>query len=241
MPAREPALEGLSFGGEWRRYQSLALEAFERDVVRGDWRTHIVAPPGSGKTLLGVEMVRRLGRRALVLVPNTAVQGQWLRAVAAFTDVPGVAAADTSAPIAVLTYQALCQLDDPGTVLGDLAGRRWATERAQATGQLRDEVEREAAGWTGETAARRAHEISRIRAALMREVARAEHGALHLGDLLGEGARARVDALRRGGARTDRARRVPSPRVAVGLRRADGRRGAGRRSPRRADGDAPAS
>ena len=45
-------------------------------------RTHILAPPGSGKTLLGMEIVRRLGARALVLVPNTAVQEQWIRAAA---------------------------------------------------------------------------------------------------------------------------------------------------------------
>ena len=73
----------LAFTGEWRRYQSLALEAFERDIEHGRRCTHIVAPPGSGKTLLGLEIVRRLGRPALVLAPNTAIQGQWLRAAAA--------------------------------------------------------------------------------------------------------------------------------------------------------------
>jgi superfamily II DNA or RNA helicase len=58
--ARVAALE---FTGEWRHYQELALAAFQRDVDAGRRRTHIVAPPGSGKTLLGVEMVHRLAAR----------------------------------------------------------------------------------------------------------------------------------------------------------------------------------
>jgi superfamily II DNA or RNA helicase len=57
-------LEDLAFTGEWRRYQRMAIEAFERDRRAGRRSTHIVAPPGSGKTLLGVELVRRVGRRA---------------------------------------------------------------------------------------------------------------------------------------------------------------------------------
>jgi hypothetical protein len=69
----------LQFDGEWRRYQKAAIAAFERDRAAGHRRTHIVAPPGSGKTLVGVELVRRIGRRALVLTPNSAVQMQWPR------------------------------------------------------------------------------------------------------------------------------------------------------------------
>jgi superfamily II DNA or RNA helicase len=75
-----PDLSGLTFRGEWRRYQLLALEAFERDRAAGRRHTHLVAPPGSGKTVLGIEMARRIGRPALALVPNTAIQAQWLRA-----------------------------------------------------------------------------------------------------------------------------------------------------------------
>ena len=196
------SLEQLIFRGRWRHYQELALDALERDLAAGRWRTHIVAPPGSGKTLLGVEIVRRLARPALVLVPNTAVQAQWLRAVGMFTDEPGVAAADPSAPIAVLTYQALCRLDDPSVALGDLAARRWRNERAAATGQTPAEVAEETAAWTGEAARRRERELRRISASVKREIARSEHGELHLGHLLGSGARERLDALRARGVRT---------------------------------------
>ncbi|MBO0832794.1 MAG: DEAD/DEAH box helicase family protein, partial [Actinobacteria bacterium] len=69
----------LAFRGTWRGYQELALAAFEADRASSNRQTYIVAPPGSGKTLLGMEIIRRLGARALVLVPNTAVQAQWLR------------------------------------------------------------------------------------------------------------------------------------------------------------------
>ena len=71
----------LQFFGEWRPYQRAALAAFEKDRKHGSTRTHIVAPPGSGKTLLGVELIRRVGKRALVLAPNQGIQQQWPRAV----------------------------------------------------------------------------------------------------------------------------------------------------------------
>ena len=40
--------------------------------------TYLVIPPGGGKTLIGLEAARRLGRPALVLCPNTAIQAQWV-------------------------------------------------------------------------------------------------------------------------------------------------------------------
>jgi superfamily II DNA or RNA helicase len=192
----------LAFRGTWRRYQELALEAFEQDRRRGRRRTHIVAPPGSGKTLLGMEIVRRLGQRSLVLVPNSAVQAQWLRIPAAFGAEPGLAAAQPDAAIACLTYQALARLDDPAVALGDLAERRWASERAAATGRTVDEVDRESRAWTGVAATRRRRELAHITASLKREIARAEHGDLRLGDLLGTGARERLDVLRGNGVGT---------------------------------------
>jgi hypothetical protein len=206
----------LAFRGVWRRYQQLALEAFEQDRARGRRRTHIVAPPGSGKTLLGMEIVRRLDAPALVLAPNSAVQGQWLRVPAEFGAQPGAAGTNAEASVACLTYQALARLDDPAVALGNLAERRWAADRAAATGQTVEEVERGAAGWTGEAAARRSRELARITASLKREIARAEHGELRLGDLLSASARERLDALRRNGsARSSWTSATTSPRSGV--------------------------
>ncbi|MBE2320156.1 DEAD/DEAH box helicase family protein [Solirubrobacter sp. CPCC 204708] len=186
----------LQFYGEWRPYQRAALAAFEKDRHNGRLRTHIVAPPGSGKTLLGVELIRRVGKRALVLAPNQGIQQQWPRAVASFTDRPEeVAGADPLKPIACLSYQALCQLEDPEILLGRLAQSRWADERAAATGMTREEALREGEAFEGEAANRRARELARISAALKREVARGEHAGVELRDLLSEPARKRVQQL----------------------------------------------
>jgi hypothetical protein len=195
------ALAELRFQGAWRHYQELALAAFERDRAAGRRRTHLVAPPGSGKTLLGFEILRRLGAPALVLAPNSAIQAQWTRTGAAFGAAPGTVAAQPGAPVACLTYQALARLDDPGAALRGAAETRWVAERAAATGEEAAAVAAEAAAWTGAAARRRARELARITASLKRAIAR-EEGELRLADLLAPGARDRVDALRAGGVRT---------------------------------------
>ncbi len=192
----------MQFGGTWRHYQELALAAFERDRATGHRGTHIVAPPGSGKTIMGLEMVRRLGAPALVLAPNTAVQAQWLAAAAAFEAPPGLVTADESGLISCLTYQGVSRLDDPAVVLGDAAERRWAEERARAMGSTTDEVLARSAGWTGEAARRRDRELAKIASTLRREIARAEHGDLHVGHLLADTVRRRIDVLRARGTTT---------------------------------------
>ena len=74
-------------------------------------------PPGAGKTVVGLEAVRRQGRRALVLVPSTAVQAQWLQAWAAFGGgggahpLPAGTSPDLRAAVTVLTYQSLSAWD----------------------------------------------------------------------------------------------------------------------------------
>ena len=123
------------FRGTWRRYQTLALEAFERDRAGGHTSTHLVAPPGSGKTLLGFEILRRLGEPALVLAPNSAIQQQWTRPARRSARPPGWSPTAPGAPVTCLTYQALARLDDPGAALRGAAEARWAAERAAATGQ----------------------------------------------------------------------------------------------------------
>jgi superfamily II DNA or RNA helicase len=189
-------LPRLEFVGEWRRYQRLALEAFERDVLAGRRHTHVVAPPGSGKTLLGAEIVNRIGRRALVLAPNSAIQTQWLRALSSFApDGGSLASASPDAQIACLTYQSLCQIDDPAVALGDVAERRWARDRAAATGEPLEAVLVDGRSWTGAAARRRGRELARIAVALKREIARGHH-EVDLADLFSSGVRRRLEALR---------------------------------------------
>ena len=42
-----------------------------------DGRIHIVAAPGSGKTVLGLELIRRLDAPCIILSPTTTIRNQW--------------------------------------------------------------------------------------------------------------------------------------------------------------------
>ena len=183
----------LQYFGEWPPYQRAALAAFEKGRHHGRGSTHIVSPPGSGTTILGVELIRRIGRRALVLCPNQAVQQQWPKAVSAFTAQPwSMVGPDPLKPIACLTYQGLCDIEDPEMVLGRLAQSRWADERAAETGITPEEAMRE---FEGEDADQRARELARIQGVLKREVAQGEAAGIELRDLLSTSARERVQQL----------------------------------------------
>lgn len=75
-------------------------------------RCHLVLPPGSGKTLIGAEIARRLGRRTLVLVPNTAIQAQWSQLWrSAQPEVTVGEGRDADTDVIVLTYQSLATFD----------------------------------------------------------------------------------------------------------------------------------
>ena len=200
-PAKAPVdiprmLEELAFTGEWRRYQRMAIEAFERDRKAGRTNTHIVAPPGSGKTLLGVELIRRIGKRALVLAPNSAIQMQWPRAVRQFTrdtqrrrDRAGVPDRVPELPVAGPARRsrggARAARREP---LGGRAraGDRRAAGGGRARGERASRARRRTAG---------ASEIGRISAAIKREIARGEHEGVQLADLLSAPARERVRRL----------------------------------------------
>lgn len=81
VPAASRPWAAYACGLTWRGYQDGALAAFEaaRAGFRpGHARFHLVAPPGAGKTMMGLEMAARLGGPAVVLAPNATIQGQWL-------------------------------------------------------------------------------------------------------------------------------------------------------------------
>ena len=99
---------------------------------------------------------------------------------------------DPLKPIACLTYQGLCDIEDPEMVLGRLAQSRWADERAAETGITPEEAMRE---FEGEDADQRARELARIQGVLKREVAQGEAAGIELRDLLSTSARERVQQL----------------------------------------------
>lgn len=70
----------LQFKGKWRDYQARVLQNAGKYL--SDGRIHIVAAPGSGKTTLGIELIRRLNEKALVLTPSITIREQWIARIA---------------------------------------------------------------------------------------------------------------------------------------------------------------
>lgn len=65
----------LKFKWPWREYQSRVLDAIDQHLE--DDKLHIVAAPGAGKTVLGLEVFRQLEKPALVLSPTRIIRNQW--------------------------------------------------------------------------------------------------------------------------------------------------------------------
>lgn len=68
----------IEFAGQLRTSQAEVVAIARQQLSAGSRRLHIVAPPGSGKTVLGLYLWAELVRRpAVVLSPNSAIQSQW--------------------------------------------------------------------------------------------------------------------------------------------------------------------
>ena len=74
-------LSKYKFIGTWREYQAKVLD--ELNIHFKDRKVNIVAAPGSGKTILGLEIVRRLDENVLILAPTITIKNQ---RVQRFTD-----------------------------------------------------------------------------------------------------------------------------------------------------------
>lgn len=66
----------IAFKYPWRDYQQKVLDQLEAHLK--DDKLHVVAPPGSGKTVLGLEVILRLNQPTLILAPTLAVKNQWI-------------------------------------------------------------------------------------------------------------------------------------------------------------------
>ncbi|GAB3207731.1 DEAD/DEAH box helicase family protein [Marinactinospora endophytica] len=95
-------------------HQRQALELLAERWATGRNRAWLVLPPGSGKTLVGLEAARRLGRRTVVFAPNAAVQGQWAAQWRSFERPEGCTAGVDRRlrdDVTVLTYSSLALFD----------------------------------------------------------------------------------------------------------------------------------
>lgn len=183
-----------------RTYQEEAARAV--DPADGA-RLHLVAPPGSGKTLLGLALAARNGRRAVVLTPTTVIQEQWAaQARQAFRVAGGSAPAasttgEAPADLTVLTYQSLAVVD--GSADWDRAARgRWLAELTgpRTAAQARDWL----AGLEATNPRAYRAGLSRRAAAARRHLADLDEEAL--ATILHPSSRRRLDALAAGGVGT---------------------------------------
>jgi len=101
----------IKFKYSWRAYQKRFLDNF--DEYLNNNHLHVTAPPGSGKTVLGLEVMLRLNQPTLIVAPTLAVKNQWIqRFCELFLDtetVPDWISTDIKNPglITVTTYQGI--------------------------------------------------------------------------------------------------------------------------------------
>ncbi|MDR2010629.1 MAG: DEAD/DEAH box helicase family protein [Bacteroidales bacterium] len=69
--------ENIKFKYSWRKYQQRVLDDLQEHLE--DSHLHVVAPPGSGKTVLGLEVALRLNKPTLILAPTLAIRNQWIQ------------------------------------------------------------------------------------------------------------------------------------------------------------------
>jgi superfamily II DNA or RNA helicase len=171
----------MRFQYDFRRYQQMMLARVQGGD--GDRRHHLVAPPGSGKTIVGLELIRRFGRPAVVFAPTSTIQEQWRDKVGMFLDT-GVAPrslVDTNpvklAPINVFTYQLISTTGEADDRLKELATDMWIDELLRD-----DQVPNEAAA-TERLAALRQNNPDSYRREIARRCVRIRRGSLREGEI----------------------------------------------------------
>jgi superfamily II DNA or RNA helicase len=73
---RESLPDVMTFRKTWRVYQSRLLDHLDGYLQNN--RLHLIAAPGSGKTVLGLEVIKRVNQPTLVLAPTITIRDQWV-------------------------------------------------------------------------------------------------------------------------------------------------------------------
>ncbi|UYM04596.1 DEAD/DEAH box helicase family protein [Solicola gregarius] len=131
-----PLFTGIRRPFEPRTHQRAALGAVASAVESGARRSWVVLPPGSGKTYVGLEVIRQRGVPAVVLAPNTAIQMQWHASWRAYgSDIEIGTERDLAAPITALTYQSLASFDGERDGLDDNGAEPSLVDRLHPNGR----------------------------------------------------------------------------------------------------------
>lgn len=143
-----PDFGNIRFDGTLRPSQEAACKEIIPQLENGETRLYVVAPPGSGKTVLGLYVWADLVKKpALVLSPNSAIQAQWAARTSLF-DLDGkedYISTDPKKPglLTSLTYQAVTAPGKGGGDIEEAALKLWA-EKLMAYGEAHDYVSCEA-------------------------------------------------------------------------------------------------
>ena len=123
----------LAFRYPFRKYQRMILA--QVNSGQGDHRYHLVAPPGSGKTIVGLELIRQFGQPAVVFVPTTTIQAQWRQKMGMFLDenddhneqLTEWVSLDPErlAPVNIFTYQLISTPGESQTRVQEIALQEW--------------------------------------------------------------------------------------------------------------------
>ncbi|MEM7163165.1 MAG: DEAD/DEAH box helicase family protein [Bacteroidota bacterium] len=101
----------IEFKYSWRDYQQRVLDELETHL--SDDHLHVIAPPGSGKTILGLEVALRLNKPTLIFAPTIAIRNQWIKRFTELflqsNEIPSWISRDIKNPqfLTVSTYQGL--------------------------------------------------------------------------------------------------------------------------------------
>ena len=76
----------IKFNGKLRPSQKDVVKIAREQIEAGERQLHIVAPPGSGKTVTGLYLWAEVIKQpTMVLSPNSAIQSQWAARTDLFT------------------------------------------------------------------------------------------------------------------------------------------------------------
>jgi len=119
-------MRAVRFTGTLRPSQRDVVDIARSKLAAGKKRLHVVAPPGSGKTVPGLYLWAECVRRpAVVLSPNSAIQAQWAASTQLFETPEDIDVVSTSgkrpALLTSLTYQSVTLPGQPDDDLNQRA------------------------------------------------------------------------------------------------------------------------
>jgi superfamily II DNA or RNA helicase len=144
-------LEGLQFRYPFRKYQQEIIELVKLKLEKGERELHIVAPPGAGKTIIGLQLITQFKQPSLVVCPTTTIQAQWGQKLELFVppELEGFGLADIIGthedkplkPITLLTYQVLSLPGRETEYLQKLAHDEWVNELCSGSAMSQGDAE----------------------------------------------------------------------------------------------------